>query len=655
MALPPTVVHRILAQLDTTALYSASCVCSDWRRQVYGAGAVSQTLLRPHLAVLRARFGADRIPARLPIAAVRRLLALHARLDLLLLGTAATVAGSYDLSELWPVPAPPPPSPSAGRLKLHPQRQQHHEHQDEGRWALSASLLAVRARGGTGVVLLATHTQPMRRLATVKLPAPAAPVLALALSESHLAVLDAHHRLHVYHLLARDTPHFVVVLVYSLPVPGLGRDGPLALALAPESGAAGGGAAGAAVGRAMGGGAAAGGAAQAIQAAPLVAVLGAKLQLIHPSLALVLKRSKFFRGDAGGPAPAAEDGGGGEWILTAPGTEVGLTPPMRFAMRGRQLVLSTAAGPGTSASASTTSTTAYLGSAWANEDATGELLRRRQRGIKDGQDLAHRPHDTDALWRHYCSRTAAAPGTGVGTTTSPATGTGTAIHPAADAAVPPRGVRKWTPKKLGTGSTAIEAAEHIWDAYYIMTDAATGAVRIASVAPFQPRLTLYRRQRPRHERRRIHCGYAVFRGILLGGATRVGGYIAFSPAAGRLNVLPLERIPWASPPPPQSQSAEEMAETAGWELVRGCHDIAIGGGDILDMVASAAHVVVVFERRVVVVRLRPRGGCGGVGRGAEGDGGGDGDGEWAVDRRGRVHARDSGGRGDRQDARCRVM
>ena len=654
MALPPAVVHRILAQLDTTALYSASCVCSDWRRQVYGAGAASQTLLRPHLAVLRARFGADRIPARLPIAAVRRLLALHARLDLLLLGTAATVAGSYDLSELWPVPAPPPPSPSAGRLKLHPQHQQHHEHQDEGRWALSASLLAVRARGGTGVVLLATHTQPMRRLASVKLPAPAAPVLALALSESHLAVLDAHHRLHVYHLLARDTPHFVVVLVYSLPVPGLGRGGPLALALAPECGGAGGGAAGGAAGRAMGAGAAGGAAAQA---APLVAVLGAKLQLIHPSLALAFKRNQFFRGEAGGPAPPAEDGGGGEWILTAPGTDVGLTPPMRFAMRGRQLVLSTAAGSGTSA----TSTAAYLGSAWASEDATGELLRRRQRGIKDGQDLANRPHDTDALWRHYCSRTAAP--AGVGTTTAPATGTGTAIHPAADA-VPPRGVRKWTPKKLGTGSTAIEAAEHIWDAYYIMTDAATGAVRIASVAPFQPRLTLYRRPRPRHERRRIHCGYAVFRGILLGGTTRVGGYIAFSPAAGRLNVLPLERIPWAPPPPSQSQSAEDTtAETAGWELVRGCRDIAIGSGDILDMVASAAHVVVVFERRIVVVRLRPRGGGGGAGggvgvgggvsKGAEGDG--DGDGEWAMDRRGRVHARGSGGRGDRQDARCRVM
>jgi len=537
--LPKTVVYKILQNLPTTSLFTASLVCSSWRKLVYNSGPLSQALLKPHLAVLRERFGAKEIPPRLPIPTVRQLLVLYARQDLF---GAFSSTVTYDVSDLcsaaiW-----------QDSCSIPLQRR---------RFAVCGSLLAFAVRNKR-VHLFETDRHPIKLLTTIKVPARP---IALAVSESFLAVLD-EKRLHLYHLLARGTPNFMSVNIYSLEVPHL--QNPSAIAITPEG-----------------------------IMPPLVAVLGAELYLIHPSHALSLKRGKFFRSDLGGKESVASEERGttgnqgpraNEWILTAPGSSIGISFPINFTMRGRQLAVSDIGPQNHSLQHSV-----YLGSAWGNEDSK-ELAKRRIYGMKDGQDLLGKTHDANALFQHYSSRTAT-----------------NTLNP----------VRKWIPKHLNTWQMEIEDAVHIWDSYYILTESTTGCVRIATVAPFESRFLLYRRNGNFEEKIRRHCGYTVFRGTKVVNGRRVGGYIAFSPSEGRLNVLPLERIPW-------SRTGED---DVGWELVRECRDIAIGGGEILGMFAGCARVVVVFEHRVVVVRLWTED-VGGV----EDEGS-----EWAVDRKGGVH------------------
>jgi hypothetical protein len=496
--LPPPVITRILQHLPTASIFTASLVCSSWRKLLFTSGPPSQALLKPHLAVLRHHFGEARVPHKISIAALRKLLVLYARQELF--GEFSSTA-SYNLSSL-----------------------------QLSKFALSASLLAI-ARNGK-ILLFDLQQHPLRLLACIK--APNKRIVALALSEVFLAVLDEAGKVHLYHLLARDTPNFLPLHTFSVAVPAL-RD-PAAIAITQEGGAP-----------------------------PLIAVLGGEqLHLLHPAHALSEKRRQFFRdaadekGGSAEKAPATSH----EWILTAT-TAAGFAAPLAFGMYGRHL----------------SDGTAYLGSAWSNE-SSAELARRRIYGLKDGQDIATRPHDADALFRHY------------------------------------RGGGKWgAPKRLDTGEVEVKDAMHLWDAFYIVTETATGLVRIVSVAPFEHLCLLYRRG---ERGGRNHCGYAVWAG-LVEGKRAPGSYVAFSPAEGRLKILPLHRVPWARKPP---------GEDAGWELVRMCRDIAIGSGEILGMVAGPKRVLVVFEDRVVVVRLWTQK-VGGV----EDEEGG----AWAVGKGGAVH------------------
>ncbi|KAF8542888.1 hypothetical protein BDD12DRAFT_875573 [Trichophaea hybrida] len=538
--LPEAVVYNILQNLPTTSLFTASLVCSSWRKLVYNSGPLSQALLKPHLAVLRERFGEENIPPRIPIHIIRQLLVLYARQDLF---GAFSSTVTYNVSDLCSAAV------WQDSCSIPLQRRQ---------FAVCGSLIAFALRNKR-VLVFETNRHPIRLLTTIKvLTKP----ITLAVSEVFVAVLD-EKKLHLYQLLARGTPEFMSVNIYSFPLPNLRN--PSAIALTPEG-----------------------------NEPPLVAVLGEELYLIHPAHAVTLKRGEFFRDQSGKETKKRWATGRTQvrsqpWILTAPGSSIGVSFPIYFTMRGRQLSVSTCT---VGLNNDPLQHCAYLGSAWGNEDSS-ELAKRRIYGIKDGQDLLGKLHDADSLFQHYTSKTA----------------TNT-----------PNPIPKWTPKSLVTRQMESEDAVHIWDSYYILTETATGYVRIVTVAPFEPRFLLYRRNESFEERRRRHCGYTVFRGTKIINGRRVGGYIAFTPSEGRLNILPLEWISW-------SESCDDDDVGVGWELVRECRDIAIGGGEILGMFAGVARVVVVLENRIVVVRLW-----------TEHVGGVEDEGiEWAIDKKGGVH------------------
>ncbi|KAI5857004.1 hypothetical protein BZA05DRAFT_441636 [Tricharina praecox] len=563
-------IARILQYLPTASLFTASVVCSRFRRLLFSSGYVSQALLKPHLAVLRSRFGPATVPRKLAISAVRQLLSLYARQALF--GEFSSTV-TYDVSDLCCAAAT---WRDACAVPLRTRR-----------FAVSASLLAYAVKNRR-VHVFDTRRTPVRLLTTLKLRARA---VALAVSEAFLAVLD-ETGVHMYQLLARDTPKFMPVHTYSITIPGL-KD-PCAIAITPER-----------------------------NSTPLVAVLGAELVLVHPSHALAERRGRFFRPEAAAAPLHSEKQKARasvssksksqprkhEWILTSPGLSINLSPPLSFSMSGRQL------------SVSAQGHSAFLGAAWSNEDSH-ELARRRINGLKDGAaaGAADQQSDDDAelLFKHF------------------------------------RGARRWVPKHLntggggggeGAGGVQVTDAMHIWDSYYILTERESGAVRIATVAPYEPRCTLYRRPQSRGD---ANAGYAVWSQIVDG--RTVAGYIAFSPAEGRLNVLPLERIPWTGGRGGRGRGREDVDVDVGWELVTTCRDIAIGSGEILGMSAGSEQVVVVFEDRVVVVRLWVRE-VGGVG---------DERCEWAVDRKGGVH-RDWEGRGKlnlkclRSEEECLLM
>ncbi|KAI5819289.1 hypothetical protein BZA77DRAFT_305009 [Pyronema omphalodes] len=516
--LPMEVVANILKYLPTTSIFTASLVCSDWRKLLYNSGAISQELLRPHLSVLRERYGAREIPQRLLIGTIRKLLTLYAHQDLF--GTFSSTT-TYDITAL----ASSATWTDSCHIPL-PQR----------RFALCGTLLVYAVRNKR-LLLFDTSVHPMKLLTSLRIPARP---LGLAVSESYLAVID-EKRLHLYHLLARGTPSFIVVQRYSIVTP-FALD-PIGIAITSEG-----------------------------PNPPLVAILGHDLQLIHPSYAVAQKRDLLFRKQRREKKPARQ-----EWIIEAPGTSIGITTPISFGMRGRQLAVRTT-DPGS------ITRCLYLGSAWSSE-SPGEVAKRRSRGIKDGQPLMDQKHDADTLWAYYSSRTQGNPP-----------------------------VVKWSPKQLNTGEREIDDAVHIWDSYYILTEMESRNVVIATVTPYQIRIVLYRKMGERAP----HCGYAVFRGTKIMNGRKIGGYIAFCPSEGRLNVLPLERIPW--------NKSNERPEYIGWELKAGCRDIAIGSGEIMGMFAGAKNVVIMFEHRVVIVRLWTLV-VGGVEEPSE----------WAIDKRGVLH------------------
>ena len=76
------IIYRILLHLPLTAVFTASLVSPAWRNLVYHSGPRSQTLLKPHLSLLRDRFGATVVPHKLPITAVKKLLIAYARQEL---------------------------------------------------------------------------------------------------------------------------------------------------------------------------------------------------------------------------------------------------------------------------------------------------------------------------------------------------------------------------------------------------------------------------------------------------------------------------------------------------------------------------------------------------------------------------------------------
>ncbi|KAI5801130.1 hypothetical protein EDC01DRAFT_646869 [Geopyxis carbonaria] len=519
--LPENVVYKILRQLPTTSLFTASLVSSSWRKLIYNSGPLSQRLLKPHLSILRQRFGPSEVPHKLPIPTVRKLLLLYAKQELF-----GTFSSTYTYNTSAVVSA----QKWTDSCSV-PMRQRN--------FAVCGTLIAFALKNKR-VQIFETSHHPMKLLATVKVPARA---ISIAISETYLSVLD-EKRVHLYQLLARDSPSFMVLPIYSIEVPNLRNAA--SIAMTPNS-----------------------------STPPLVAVLGTELYLIHSSHALSEKRGDFFSHDlndtnkpvlseksASQKTPERPTGRQHQWILTAPGSSIGASFPISFAMRGRQLIVS-AYGPQNHSF----QRSAYLGSAWSNEDPA-ELGRRRLYGLKDGQDLATRPHGADELFRHFRSRTG-----GKGETAT----------------------RRWMPKHLDTAEMEIQDAVHLWDAYYLATDAESGHVRIISVAPFESRFLLYRRTLLA-DAPAMHCGYAAFPGLKSRGSRGpLGGYLAFSPAPGRLNILPMELVPWQRDGGPQND--------VGWELVRGCRDIAIGAGEILGMCAARTRVVVVFEDRVVVVRL----------------------------------------------------
>ena len=273
------IIYRILLHLPLTTIFTASLVSPAWRNLVYHSGPRSQTLLKPHLSLLRDRFGATVVPHKLPITAVKKLLIAYARQELFAqfvstdtYSLAAVSAGWQDDCTAFPL-----------------QRR---------RWALSGNLLAWATRDRR-VHIFETSYRPIRLLTTLKLPRRP---IALALNNGYISIVD-RSQLHLYQLLARGTTHFMVTKIHTLSTP---VTHPSALAITPDT-----------------------------TSPPLTAVLGDDLLLMHPSHCLSQHRANFFSSSYNEKSPSTRT----QWIITCPGTTLNLTGPLSFSMSGRHLAL----------------------------------------------------------------------------------------------------------------------------------------------------------------------------------------------------------------------------------------------------------------------------------------------------------------------------
>lgn len=518
---------------------------------MFESGPLSNSLLRPHLSVLRERFGIQQVPHRLPIPAVRKLLLRYAKQELSSTLCAKEIydTKAYISKSTWRDHCSVP-------LRLR-------------RFAVCGSLLAI-AMKSKHIYVFELTKKPMElltRITVEKHP------IALAISDAYLAILDEEH-VSMYSLLARNTPSFMVLHIYSIKVPQIRH--PSAIAITPG-----------------------------LESTPLVAVLATSIYLIHPSYALTQKRGGFFRHGEEEEEEVVEDisrkGKEKEklplshspsslkrnpWLLVTAGSGVGASFPLAFSMHGRQVSISAWGDHNSDFQRS-----GYIGGLWSNEDPV-QLKRRHSYSLKDGENVRNATYSPDQLWRFYTAKLSYNK-TNVDGSTTPITSAR----------------NRWQAQPIDTGGQmTIESAIHLYDSFYIVTEVTTRLVRIISLAPFSSKMILYRRSdagpesecdsKPDSADRDIkHCGYVVAPG------GKDSGYIAFSHRPGFIKILPIRQIPMHG-----ASSSDEQQTELGQDVTGYLRETAIGeDGDIVGMAGDAKRLVVVMEDRIIVVRLWSQG------------------------------------------------
>ncbi|CAZ85105.1 unnamed protein product [Tuber melanosporum] len=74
-----SLLSAVFAYLDTQTLFTASLTCKHWRATTFLSRSHSPQLLRPHLSMLRAHFGRETVPHRIPIPTVEKLFTQYVR------------------------------------------------------------------------------------------------------------------------------------------------------------------------------------------------------------------------------------------------------------------------------------------------------------------------------------------------------------------------------------------------------------------------------------------------------------------------------------------------------------------------------------------------------------------------------------------------
>lgn len=536
-SLPQKILCNILCHLPTASLFTASLVSREWQELIFESGPISNFLLRPHLSVLRERFGFQQVPHRLPIPAVRGLLLRYVKQEL---------SGTFCTKEIYNIQAFNSKTNTWNDRCSVPLRLR--------RFSVCGSLLAIAARSKHVYVFELTK-KPMELLARISVKK--RPV-ALAISEAYLAVLD-EDSVSMYSLLARNTPAFMVVHIYSIKIPQIRH--PSAIAITPG-----------------------------LESTPLAAVLATSIYLIHPSYALTQKRGGFFRNDTedeeivevsrkGKEKQRLSTPKGNPWLLATAGSGIGASFPLAFSMHGRQVSFSAWGNHNTDFQRS-----GYIGALWSNEDPM-QLKRRHSHSLKDGENIHNATYSPDQLWRFYKAKLTYKKKNSDGSTIPISTAK-----------------NRWQAHQIDTGGQmTIESAIHLYDSFYIVTEVTTKSVRIISMAPFESKMILYHRLDPQPDSepgvmdgRVGHCGYVV---VSEGGGT---GYVAFNHRPGFVKILFIRQIPMHG----AANSSEEQQMRISQEATGHLREIAIGGdGHIIGMAGDAKRLVVIMEDRVVVVRL----------------------------------------------------
>lgn len=538
--LPQKIICKILCHLPTASLFIASLVSREWQELIFESGPISNSLLRSHLSVLRERFGFQQVPHRLPIPAVRKLLLRYAKQEL---------SGAFCAKEIYNIQAFNSKSNTWNDRCSVPFRLR--------RFAVCGSLFAIATRS-KHIYIFELTKRPMELLARISVKKH--PV-ALAISEAYLAVLD-EEGVSMYSLLARNTPAFMVVRIYSIKVPQIRH--PSAIAITPG-----------------------------FESTPLVAVLATSIYLIHPSYALTQKRGGFFRNYVEEEIVEVSRKGKEKqplspstpkrspWLLVTAGLDIGASFPLAFSIHGRQVSFSAWGDYNTDFHRS-----GYIGALWSNEDPT-QLKQRHSLSLKDGENVCNATYSPDQIWRSYKAKL-----------TYKKKNSDGSITPIATAK------NRWQAHPIDTSSQmTIESAIHLYDSFYIVTEVTTRLVRIISMAPFANKMILYRRLDPesKHDPEpgftgegAGHCGYIV---VSEGGGS---GYVAFNHRPGFVKILSIRQIPMHS----TANSSEKQEMKICQEVTGHLREIAIGGGgDIVGMAGDAKRLIVVTEDRVVVVRL----------------------------------------------------
>ncbi|TGZ79870.1 hypothetical protein EX30DRAFT_396697 [Ascodesmis nigricans] len=254
-ALPEHIAQQIFQYLPPASLISASRTCRLWQLVCFYSGATSRSILDPLVPLINERFGVENLPSRISPDKLRKLLVLYNRQDSLgyysttaFYDTTAIAESLHASTKAASSGSGPPPISIPAILQT---------------TSVTNSMLGILAKPQR-IFLFDTSTTPIRLLGKYNSKDD---IVAFALSGTYLAVVTQARNLYLNQLVGRTTRSPSLYEVYCISLPKESESGkPISVSLTPD-----------------------------LNCIPLAAVLTtAQVWLIHRCHTITLKRENSF-------------------------------------------------------------------------------------------------------------------------------------------------------------------------------------------------------------------------------------------------------------------------------------------------------------------------------------------------------------------------